>query len=139
VADHRIAILANQLVVFALCVQKNAQVVLSRAVLPLETVIASSWRRRALSPSRSIPGPGRVLHRVPPQLGQEQGTKDRVRRCLRARIPVYLLDGDDADPVRITEVKPLAVLLRHQAGGPVPAGTIRTEQSRRIAGMILCQ
>jgi hypothetical protein len=37
-------------------------------------------------------------------LAGSRGTRDCVRKCLKAGIPVYLVDGEDAEPRRITEV-----------------------------------
>ncbi len=44
-----------------------------------------------------------AVHR---DLGSSKGTKDCVRRCLAAGIPVWLIDSDrvDAEPVRIREL-----------------------------------
>lgn len=42
-----------------------------------------------------------AVHR---NLAWSRGTKDAVRRCLKAGIPVWLIDGEDAEPKRIREV-----------------------------------
>jgi hypothetical protein len=42
-----------------------------------------------------------AVHR---NLASSKGTKDCVRRCLKAGIPVWLIDSEDATPRPITEI-----------------------------------
>jgi hypothetical protein len=68
----------------------------------------ADWRKhgKAAGPKRNgemVKAGATLCIAVHRDINASKGTKDCVRQCLAAGIPVWLIDGEDAEPVRVRE------------------------------------